>query len=136
MSNKELFQWFRQLSMETIFDATEALKNKENIKKYKSSNFYKSTKLSIKKAYQMYLVNPLFTIINLINSPIINELIQGNYGYILATVEEMIENFDVNKLDNIIDYLTTKLTEIDFEDLNTKLNGAIKELNLNKIKLK
>lgn len=136
MSNKELFQWFRQLSMETIFDATEALKNKENIKAYKISNFYKATKLSIRKAYKLYLVTPLFTIINLFNSPIIGELIRGNYGYILQTIEEMLEDFDVNKLDNIIDYLTTKLTEIDFNKLSVQLNDAIKELNLSKIKLK
>lgn len=136
MNNQELFNWFRNLSKQNTFDVELALKNKANIKLYKQSLFYKQTKYSIKKAYGLYLTTPLSTMINFVNTDLFIELSKGNYFYAIGLAQDLVESFDVTKLDRIIDYLTNKLTNIDFNNLSNQLNDAIKELNLNKINLK
>lgn len=53
MNNIELYTRFTSIATKNCFDQFEELKKLK--KQYKASDFYKATKMPLRKAYQMYL---------------------------------------------------------------------------------
>lgn len=127
MNNQELFDWFRDIAKDNRFDIELALRDKNNIKKYKTSLFYKQTRYNIHKAYALYSMNSIQSIINFANSKLVHELTTGHYEYLLVVLEDMLNDFDVSALDNVVNYITDKLMSIDTEKLKNSLEQAIKE---------
>lgn len=131
MNNIELFEWFRNISKADIFTVYVQLKDKKNIKEYKKSVFYKQTKMSIIAAYKLYCMSSLKHVIDLLNSPLFINISKGNLSYLVVQIEKMIEDFDPSALDNFLNYIEESILNIDLDELQTKLNNAIKELQIN-----
>lgn len=131
MNNIELFEWFRNISKADIFTVYVQLKDKKNIKEYKKSIFYKQTKMSIMTAYKLYCMSSLKHLIDLLNSPLFINISKGNLSYLVVQIEKMIEDFDPSALDNFLNYIEESILNIDLDELQTKLNNAIKELQIN-----
>ena len=126
MNTETLFNWFRDISQGKnsleIFE--ELTKNK---KEYKSSDFYKNTHLSIYKAYEIYIKNTENTIVQLINGEIVQDLLKGKTSSLALLLEQLMDQIDFEKIDNIIDKAADRLYGI--AENNTALKDAIvKEL--------
>ena len=126
MNTETLFNWFRDISQGKnsleIFE--ELTKNK---KEYKSSDFYKNTHLSIYKAYEIYIKNTENTIVQLVNGEIVQDLLKGKTSSLALLLEQLMDQIDFEKIDNIIDRAADRLYGI--AENNTALKDAIvKEL--------
>ena len=128
MNNQELFNLFQSIQKQSnCFDRAIALKNAK--KAYKKSNFYKTTHYPITKAYSIFMFNSIEVLIKILNSDIINELSSGNFVALQKRLEVFIEDFDVSVLDDIFDYITNKINnlEIDNSNLQIKLDNIVQE---------
>lgn len=131
MNTETLFNWFRDISQGKnsleIFE--ELTKNK---KEYKNSDFYKNTHLSIYKAYEIYVKNTENTIVQLVNGEIVQDLLKGKTSSLALLLEQLMDQIDFEKIDNIIDRAADRLYGI--AENNTALKDAIVK-ELQKVKL-
>ncbi len=127
MNNEELFEWFRTIAVGNSFDIALVLRDKQNIKKYKTSDFYKKTHYSFRKAYTIYNSNSVKALTDFANSKLIKELAQGHYSYLLVLLEDLINEMDFTAFDDLLNYISDRLLSIDTDKLQAQLQQTIKE---------
>ena len=131
MNNAELFQLFLNIQRESenLFDVT--LKLKQVRKQYRKSEFYRSTHMSIDKAYEMFVANTIHEIIKFVNKDSIMQLIRGDFTLLREEFETLVENFDYSLLDGIFDKLEEKIEEFDIASLQESLDEVVGRLRTN-----
>ena len=111
MDNQQLMSLFQEIyKQKNCFDQLELLK-KYN-KQYKKSSFYKNTRMSINKAYIMFQANGLLKLIGFLNSPMIQDIFEGDTMLLRIQIQEFLMNFDTSSLDPILDYITDKISNL------------------------
>lgn len=130
MENKELLSLFTEIDkLDNGFDRHLALRDKR--KEYKKSDFYKRTKMSIFRAYRIYQADGLSNLLAFINSPVIRTLIKGDTFLLRLNVENFLADFDLDKIDRVIDHILNRFDELELDTSNitTELQKLIKEFS-------
>lgn len=112
MNNQQLYERFSLISKQAN-SLDIACELKKINKEYKKSSFYKQTRLSIDKAYKIFLADGYVQVIRFLQQPIIQAMIKGDLGELAMQLEEFMSVFDYTKLDGLFVYLADK-----FENLN------------------
>ena len=120
MTNFELELEFEQIfKNDDCFDAFLALKALK--KKYKKSDFYKQTHLSLNKAYSLYIKQKTLNILNFINKfTSINDVGELLTGYIDAIDKDTIDNV-VEKINEIFNTEQLRKLQGELADTFSKL---------------
>ena len=98
MTNYELYMKFVEISSQNPFDTYLTLKSFN--KDYKQTEFYKTTKLSLKKAYQIFLkAVPMQAIVRLIELT--------NVDNLALKISDLLNSIDEDSVNNLVDKFTT-----------------------------
>ena len=122
MSNKELLIHFMAISQNSnIFDICCELKKFK--KQYKTSDFYKITKMPIDTAYKMYISTKGFMLYNKLDNWLEPEFLSDK-------INEVINGIDEEKLQNLMN----KITQVFNLDNLDNEKGELKQL-INNLKI-
>ena len=115
MNNTELFERFSQIAQSNPFDAVVELKGFR--KEYRTSEFYKTTRTPLKKAYKMFVAANMANVLNKVYGLLDVKALGKKISNLFLEVDE----------DALGHLLETVKTQFNLDSLNTE-TGEIKDL--------
>lgn len=129
MKNQDLYELFQEASQQdTCFDTIAFLK--ANKKKYKQSQFYKTTHYSIMQAYQLFQLDGLHTLMSIFTNRTIRHMCHGDFVPMQMAIENFIDNIDFSHLEGIATLIADKLNNatLDTEKLKEEFENVLKDI--------
>lgn len=122
MTNFEL-----ELAFQKVFENKDCFDNYLSLlnlkKEYKKTSFYKQTRMPLQKAYNLFVLNKFYKIINFLAS-------LDNTEYIGNLITEYINNIDQDTLNSFLDRILNNFDPSNLKDIQAKLQTAITDLKI------
>ena len=121
MDNNELFKKFEQIAAFNCFDAYQQLKDFNE--EYKTSDFYKATKMKLEDAFQLYKSAQLITLNNKLTRVL-------DINYMASYLGQVISNIDMDSFSELAEKILNSLNAEELNEQKKELKESIDKLKL------
>ena len=119
MDNKELYNKFYEISLLNVFDGFIALKQLK--KEYKKSDFYKTTKLPLLKAYEIFNKSSINEFLNTIKT-------LSDTDKMIAKLTDVINGIESDTIQEFFDKIVNTLNIEELNEHKGELTGLLNQL--------